>query len=338
VRIEEALRGLEVSLEEELLPSLLEGLKVKRENFGEEVFLFAPGFKHYETEDFPLIETPKFVDVSITGRNCELMCEHCASKILWHMIPATTPEELFEVARRLKEQGVEGILVSGGSDRNGFVPLRDFFPVMKRIKEELGLSVSCHVGLVDEEFAEGLAEAQVEAVLLDVIGDDETIREVYHLPHKSVEDYERSLYLLKSAGLRIVPHIVIGLHFGRIKGEKKAIEMIARHQPDALVLVVIMPYYGKARFQLLPPPSAEEVAPLFLYARKLLPKTPVVLGCARPAGEERKKIDAYALLAGLNGIAFPAEGIVNFAREAGMRPVVSPNCCSTVYGALKVMS
>ncbi|MFN3263884.1 MAG: radical SAM protein, partial [Aquificaceae bacterium] len=269
--------------------------------------------------------------ISITGKNCELMCDHCASKILWHMIPATSPEELWKVANELKDKGVDGLLISGGSNRDGVVELYPFLNTMKRIREELGMFVSCHVGLVDRELAEGLREAQVDAVLLDIIGDDQTIAEVYKLPHKSTKDYEESLRLLKEAGHNIVPHVIIGLHYGQIRGEYRAIDMIAQFDPSALVIVVVMPYYGKARFQLLPPPKPEESAKVLLHARKALPKRPVVVGCARPAGQERVRLDLYALHAGVNGITFPAEGIFTYAKSLGLNPVVSPNCCSTVF-------
>ncbi len=334
----EALQELDVELDESLTEKLLEGFEIRKKHFGDRVFFYSPGFKHYEVDDFSVNSPPRFVDISVTGRNCELMCDHCASKILWHMIPATTPEDLRKVCEDLKAKGIEGILVSGGSDRDGFVPLWDFFDVMRYAKEELGLLVTCHVGLVNEEFVEGLLRAGVDAVLLDIIGDDETIAQVYKLPHRSVEDYDRSLRLLKEAGLRIVPHIIVGLHYGKIKGEYRAVDMIARYEPDALVLVVVMPYYGKARFQLLPPPSPEEVAEVVLYARKKVERSPLVIGCARPAGADRVKLDAYAVLGGVNGIAFPAEGIVTFSRGLGLEPVVSPNCCSTIYSMVFEMT
>ncbi len=321
----------EIKIDESLVKELKKGLELKIKNFGREIYFHGPGFKHYEVEDFALKGPPKFVDISVTGRQCELMCDHCASKILWHMIPATSPDELLRVCRELKNKGVEGILISGGSDRNGYVPLWDFFETMKAVKEELGMLVTCHVGLVDEAYVKGLSDAGVDAVLLDIIGDNETISQVYKLPHRSVEDYERSLYLLKSAGLKIVPHIIIGLHYGRIKGEYRALEMIARHDPDTLVLVVVMPYYGKAKFQLLPPPETEDSLKVVLQARLEMPKVPIMIGCARPAGEERIKFDMYSVLAGVNGIAFPAEGVVTFAESLGLNPVISPSCCSTPF-------
>jgi uncharacterized radical SAM superfamily protein len=322
---------LDFEIDESLAEKLREGLDIKLRSFGKKVYFHSPGFKHYEVEDFSIKTPPRFVDIFITGRNCELMCDHCASKILWHMIPATTPEELWKVCTQLKEQGVSGILVSGGSNKDGFVELQPFFETMKAVKRDLGMMVTCHVGLVDEEFVRGLKDADVDAVLLDIIGDDETIAEVYKMPHRRVEDYDASLKLLREAGLKIVPHVIIGLHYGKIKGEYRALDMIAKYKPDALVLVVVMPYYGKAKFQLLPPPSVEESLEVVLYARKSMPHSPIMIGCARPAGSERVKFDIYSVLAGVNGIAFPAEGVVTYSRSIGLEPVLSPSCCSTVF-------
>jgi uncharacterized radical SAM superfamily protein len=322
---------LEVRVDEDLCERLKEGLDIRLRNFGRKVYFHSPGFKHYEVDDFRVEGPVKFVDISVTGRRCDLMCDHCASKILWHMIPAETPQELWRVCEELRSKGVTGILVSGGSNRDGVVDLLPFLETMRRIKEELRMLVTCHVGLVDRRLAEGLREAGVDAVLLDVIGDDETISKVYKLPHKRVEDYYRSLTNLKEAGLKIVPHVVIGLHYGKIKGEYRALDMIADHDPEALVLVVVMPYYGKASFQLLPPPSPEESAQVVLYARKRMPSVPIMIGCARPAGPDRVKFDVYSLLAGVNGIAFPAEGVVSYSKGMGLEPVLSPSCCSTVF-------
>ncbi|MCS6957966.1 MAG: radical SAM protein [Aquificaceae bacterium] len=321
----------DVCLDEELLRELEEGFHIRLKNFGKDILFHSPGFKHYHVDDFSIKTGPKFVDISITGKNCELMCDHCASKILWHMIPALTPEELWKVANDLKSKGVDGILISGGSNKDGVVELYPFFGVMKRIREELGMFVSCHVGLVDKRLSEGLREAGVDAVLLDIIGDDQTIAEVYKLPHKSTIDYEESLRLLKEAGHNLVPHVIIGLHYGQIRGEFRAIDVVAQFDPSALVLVVVMPYFGKARFQLLPPPKPEESAKVILHARKALSQRPVVIGCARPAGPDRVKFDLYALHAGVNGITFPSEGIFTYAKSLGLNPVISPNCCSTVF-------
>jgi uncharacterized radical SAM superfamily protein len=38
-----------------------------------------------------------------------------------------------------------------------------------------------------------------------------------------------------------------------------------------------------------------------------------MLGCARPLGLMKREIDRLAIDAGLNGIAYPADGIVDYA-------------------------
>ena len=45
--------------------------------------------------------------------------------------------------------------------------------------------------------------------------------------------------------MQVVPHIVIGLHYGRILGEARALDIVARHRVHSLVLVVVMPFYAK---------------------------------------------------------------------------------------------
>jgi hypothetical protein len=70
-------------------------------------------------------------------------------------------------------------------------------------------------------------------------------------------------------------------------------------------------------------------------ARIRFPQVPVMLGCARPGGRHRRETDRFALLAGLNGIAYPAEGTVAVARELGLTPRFARECCSLVIDLLK---
>jgi uncharacterized radical SAM superfamily protein len=69
------------------------------------------------------------------------------------MHPALTPEKLFEVALKLKDEGALGCLVSGGCLPDGSVPLKPFVPALKKMKSELGLTVFVHTGIIDLETA-----------------------------------------------------------------------------------------------------------------------------------------------------------------------------------------
>ncbi|MCK5398245.1 MAG: radical SAM protein, partial [Thermoplasmata archaeon] len=80
-----------------------------------------------------------FITVSITGQDCELMCQHCQSRFLKHMEPAETPEKLWALASKID---AKGMLISGGSDQNGAVPILPYLDIIKNIKEQLNISIN----------------------------------------------------------------------------------------------------------------------------------------------------------------------------------------------------
>jgi len=289
-----------------------------------EIHFYAPGLKRYRTSEYAGQDPGRFVSVSVTGTACALQCDHCQSRVLEGMIP-TNGQGLFHLARDLAARGARGILVSGGCDRRGRVPLLQHVPDLKRIRCELGLTIRVHPGLPDEETAAALGEVDLDGAMLDVIGAAETIREVYHL-EVGVEEYEAVLARLARHGVPLVPHIILGLHHGKLLGEWRALEMIARHSPKLLVLVILMPLYGTPMAGVTPP-SAEEIGAFFDRARAALPHTPIMLGCARPIGPSKAEIDRRAVDAGLNGIAYPAEGIVAYAESRGLTPQFHDACC-----------
>jgi uncharacterized radical SAM superfamily protein len=236
-------------------------------------------------------------------------------------------KDLYQMAADLYKAGTRSVLISGGCDADGTVPHLKYIDQVARIKSELPLRVIVHSGLVDEELAQALREAGVDGAMIDIIGADETIRKVYHLKRRQVEDYERSLELLVRCGLSVIPHIVIGLHYGKILGEHRAIEMIRRYPISALILVILMPILSTPMFAVASP-SLEEIGDIFYRARLAFPKRPVHLGCARPMGKVMRQTDTLAVDLGLNGIAYPAPGVVEYARERGLVPEFHETCCS----------
>lgn len=290
---------------------------------------YAPGLKRWETSEWKPSNPRRFLPVSVTGAACALQCDHCQAKVLEGMVSVRMGEDLFDVARRLRAQGSEGLLVSGGSTRTGGVPLLRHLRHVPRIREELGMRIIVHSGVVSPALAEGLAAAGVDGVMLDIIGADETIRDVYHLD-LTVADFDRSLALLAERGMRIIPHIVCGLHYGRFLGEHRALEMITRHPVSTLIIVVLVPLVGTPMAH-LPPPPVEDVVAFFADARAALPDTKVNLGCARPLGAMKGELDRAAIDHGLNGIAYPAEGTVAYARSRGLEPRFYEYCCSLTW-------
>jgi uncharacterized radical SAM superfamily protein len=312
-----------------VLTALQSPADVRRANFPDVMDFYAPGLKRWQTPEWTPANPRRFLPISVTGSACALSCDHCQTKVLDGMISVRADEDLFTLARRLRAQGSEGLLVSGGSTRTGEVPLLPHLRHVPRIKSELGMKVIVHSGVVSPRLAAGLAEAGVDGVMLDIIGADETIREVYHL-NLTVADMERSLRVLSGEGLRIIPHIVLGLHYGAFLGEHRALDMLTRYPVSTLILVVLTPLTGTPMAH-IPPPPTDQVAEFFGTARLAAPATPVNLGCARPLGKAKSDLDQAAIDLGLNGIAYPADGAIAYAASRGLTPRLFEYCCSLTW-------
>jgi uncharacterized radical SAM superfamily protein len=265
-----------------------------------------PTFKEYTSTELSGCNKNSFPAFSITAAACGLNCDHCQKKILEPMIPATRPEILEQKVRRLIDtEGLNGFLLSGGSNRRNEINYSRYLPVVEKLKEDYpDLKVAIHSALLDEKRARAMESAGVDTVMMDVIGAQETINEVYNLD-RAVDDFEETLAALCTTSMEVTPHIVIGLHYGHILGEANALDMVSRYPVTALVLVVIM-------------------------AR--LPDQQVLLGCARPPGMHKRVTDAYAIMAGLDGIAFPADGAVSVAHTIGRPFTQAHSCCSIKLG------
>lgn len=307
-----------------------ECLEIRRANFGDTITFHAPGLRRYKTDEFDSQNAIEFASISVTGTACGLSCEHCRTNVLHGMADLRRHDgSLFDLCADLASKGARGVLISGGSDKLGRVPLLPHIKDMKRVRKELGLAIRVHTGLPDEETCAALGEVEIDGAMIDVIGHRDTMREVYHLD-SAPEDYENSLAWLEHYKVPTIPHIILGLHFGKMLGEGYALEMIVRHPPKILVLVVLMPLTGTPMVGVTPP-RLEEIGAFFEISRKALPSTPVMLGCARPMGELKVEIDRLAVNAGLNGIAYPANGIVEYARQYGLRPQFINACCGVSW-------
>ncbi len=315
--------------DEEINSEYSKGFNIRKEYFDSEIHFYAPSIKSYETEDFKNNKSDSFPPFSITGSSCSLKCEHCNAEILKSMAPALNPDELFERAKTIYESGGLGFLLSGGSNSKGIVDILPYIKTIKKIKSDLNLKVIVHCGLITEEIADGLSDAGIDSAMLDIIGDEDTIRKIYHL-NATVKDYENSLQYLSDREIPCSPHVVIGLKHGRIAGEFNAIDIISNYNISSLVLVGFMPMHN-TKMENITPPSAEEIGEVFLYARKKFIGTPVLLGCERPYGLSKFKIEELAVKSGLNGIAYPSEGIIPLSIRLGLKPKFSEVCCSLIF-------
>jgi len=314
--------------EKEFETTLSRTQSISWKNFGRRIHFYAPSFIYYKT-DYYCSSPSAFPSISVTGSSCALKCKHCDGRVLNTMFPALSPEELVTLCTRLKNEGAIGCLISGGCLPDGSVPLDRFTDAIAEIKRNLDLTVVVHTGVISRSMAEKLKEAKVDAALIDIIGSDETIREVYQLNVK-VEDYDKSLEILHEVGIPFVPHVLVGLHYGKLKGEFRALQMISKYQPSAVIVIALTPIRGTP-MENVKPPNSEDIAKVLLSARLMLPKTPLVLGCMRPKGKHKNKTDTLAVKIGVNAVAFPAEEAIKLASSMGLETVFSSLCCSQIF-------
>jgi uncharacterized radical SAM superfamily protein len=268
----------------------------------------------------------RFRAVSITGDVCALDCEHCKGLLLKTMAHADTSDELLRLGHETVARGDHGMLITGGCDDRGRLPWDKFLDAIDRLTSETDLTITVHAGQVDKQTAKGLKKAGVRQALVDVIGDDSTARDVYHFKD-GVSTIFRTLDYLNEVGLEIVPHIVYGLHYGKEKGERAALEILAHYPLSRYVIVVLMPFRGTP-MELISPPDPQSVAAFISMARLRLPDLKAGLGCARPRGRYRQELDDLAVRAGINSIALPSDRALQRAREMRLEITHHDICCS----------
>jgi len=251
--------------------------------------------------------------ISVTGSYCALKCAHCGGYYLRSMKP------IWEARAHLSS--ASSLLISGGCDPSGRVPVTAHLEEIKSIAP--GRRLNWHVGFISEREALAIAP-YVDVISFDFVGDDETIREVYAF-NRTVDDYLNTYRMLKRY-FKVIPHITIGLRGGKVGHERKALRLLLEEGVRGLVFIVFTPTPGTA-YADKPPPPVETVAELLAEARILFPQTPIALGCMRPHGDYRKRLDPLAVRAGVNRIVSPAIEALREAKEMGLAVKRTEECC-----------
>lgn len=321
-RTREKNRDPQVSLSPEDRELFHAAWETARAHHGREFTFYLPGMIRYGKE------RGLYPAVSITGDRCALQCEHCRGKLLEPMLKAEDPVLLGEICKRLAENGAKGILLTGGSDLKGRLPWKQFGKAIREIKDNTDFFISAHTGFIDPCTARYLKQAGVAQGLMDVMGDAETATRIYHL--SGLKQVHGSLEAIQKSGLELIPHIVAGLYYGRIRAEYAALEIISRYNPKALVIVVLTPLKETPMFN-VSPPSPIEIGRLIASARLMMPDVPISLGCERPRNREGWVMEKLALRAGANRMAVWSDSAVKEAKTLKLKPRFQPTCCSLDY-------
>ncbi len=248
--------------------------------------------------------------ISLTGPRCALQCAHCGGHYLRHMQPIETA----------RIDGAASALISGGCDLDGRVQIPQN---LTRLEALRGIRLNWHVGLIDEPAMQAVAP-YIDTVSFDIVGNQQTIGEVYGLD-KTPRDYINTYTMIRRYA-RVVPHVTIGLLHGEIGHERPAMDLLAAAGLDALVFIVFIPTPG-TRYAGAAPPPVDQVALLLAEARQRFPTIPIHLGCMRPKGRYRAQLDPLAVRAGVNVLVSPSREARQLAERLGLQIVKTRECC-----------
>ena len=257
-----------------------------------------------------------FPAVSVTGDRCGQMCEHCRGYHLRGMTGAETSSELLSEAGRVKASGGRGLLISGGADVSGRVPVADHADAIAEMVSG-GLEMNVHTGFITREEAEALVAAGVSRFSLDVHQDPEVIRDFMHLDREP-EDYGALIDIIRDAGGIPVPHITLGFGAEDLSSSLKLLR--SKGLTDVVVLTLV-PTPGTVTEGSKMSEDAAAGAVMMMSAMGFS----VTLGCMRD--RTLRGLEVKCIQAGARRIANPSAGTVRWARDNGFAVETDHRCC-----------
>lgn len=220
-----------------------------------------------------------------------------------------SPDDLLKYA---EEFNGHGILVSGGFDAKGrLINLKKMLPSLRRMKNMFYIAM--HPGFVNREAAKTIADA-CHAVFVELPTTAAT-KDVFGLSSK-IEDYLENMQLLSDAGLKVSPHITLGLHYGAIE-EYEVVDHLKELSFEKLVINMIVPTANTPFEQV-----KSDTDKVLTFVREIKNSgVPFAIGCMRP-----RYFDVPLLEMGVEEIANPSSEACAYAKQHNI-PVKKVHWC-----------
>jgi uncharacterized radical SAM superfamily protein len=235
-----------------------------------------------------------------------------------------TPQELYSFAWELSQGEGTGFLASGGfTPRGTLLNLDAMIPVLTRIKQTTSLVVALHTGFVHRQLAQKIQKTGIDVICPHVMGDEDTIREIMGLS-ATPQDFAQTLQTLQETKLALSPHICAGVYWGKLRGEKEALNLIKEScQPETVVITTLCPT-RKTPMKTSSILSPIHLAQIIKRAHALFPQVDISLGCMRP---RQRSLEIHALHAGITRIANPSKSFLLYAKKKGYEIKTYAACC-----------
>jgi len=189
------------------------------------------------------------------------------------------------------------ILISGGFDKNGVLPLPEITYFESIFKKKL--KINMHLGFYSKKQHNTLSylKDHIKAFSFNFLPEEKSISHIS--PFFSPEDYLYSYRKFNDIGLNIFPHILLGLTDEN--GEHKIFDHLISFNPKKIILLVKIPLDPYEQLY----PSIRLLQNID-YIKNILPNSDIFIGCMRPGGKWRKDTDKLLLASRISGIVNPA--------------------------------
>lgn len=260
----------------------------------------------------------EFPSVSVTGSHCDQMCEHCKAVYLRKMVPVESDKDLIDLAHSLSENNGNGMLISGGCDRNGTVPVLDHVDAIKEVSDK-GLLINIHTGFIGYTEARKLADAGVSCFSVDIHQDPGVIKMALHLEDREPDDYSELLDALLRTGVKVVPHVTVG--FGYYDLVRSGQLILSKGLRD-VVLLALIPTKGTAieDFRLTEDAVIDAVSVLSSMGLR------VTLGCMRD--RTMRNLEVRCIESGVKRLVNPTFETLKWAANKGYVVKTERQCCA----------
>ena len=246
----------------------------------------------------------KSVDVeqlnNIKKNACSEDCSFCGQSAFFdtgietYSLPPS--EQILSDAQRAKEQGASSYcLVAAWREP----PLRDFeriCDIVRKIRQEVDISVECSLGFLTEQQARALKEAGVKRYNHNLETAPSKFPDI--CTTHTFQDRVNTLNVAREAGLELCTGGIIGL--GESSQQRMELSWeINKLNPEEVTINILVPIPGTP-LELQTPLSQYEIARMFAVLRLLLPDSIIKIS----GGRERATNDSgeSLLLGGANGI------------------------------------
>lgn len=255
------------------------------------------------------IQTSKTASVSLTGKNCELNCSHCGKKFLKGMIPIDDIN-----INKLKNKGITSLLISGGMNSADFqIPIYENVSKLKKLKEA-GFLLNFHTGLIDTSdqlFDDFINIA--DKISFDLHLNNDILRNIYKMKKVNV-NYVKKVFekiynelLINNMQDKLVPHICIGLNYGKIGFEYEVLDYLKKFEKISKIILILFLRKKGTEMENVALPEIDDIKNVFKYSvNNFVPAKKIVLGCMRTfKGEYAKMIEKSAIECGIKTIVNP---------------------------------